>query len=260
MGLRDRFFTATTARAILSWRLALGVAAGLLTFLVGAHILVAVAAGLTVYAATVFVAMPRAPRPARIDPFTVGEPWRQLVQGGQRSRRRLAEIVAGTPAGPLRDRLDGIVATLDRGLAEGWAAARRGDEVDAMVARLDPTALRSRLGTLRQRAAAAPGEDLNSAITSAEAQIASADRLKELSATTADRLRLTQTRLDEVVAHAAEVAIGTTATDAFSAEVDGLVVELEALRRAVDDVAQVDAPAVDLDVDDGRRPATGSAE
>ena len=46
---------------------------------------------------------------------------------------------------------------------------------------------------------------------SIESQLASADRLKALSPSTADRLRLTQARIDELVARAAEVSVGTTA-------------------------------------------------
>ena len=68
-----------------------------------------------------------------------------------------------------------------------------------------------------------------------EGQLASADRLKELSAQTAGRLRLTQTRLDELVARAAEVSIGAGDTDAYANDVDDLVIEIEAMRLAVED-------------------------
>ena len=37
-------------------------------------------------------------RPA-IDPFTVGEPWRQLVGGALKSQARYRELVAGSPPG-----------------------------------------------------------------------------------------------------------------------------------------------------------------
>lgn len=230
----------------MSWRILLGAAAGVVAGVLGVPIVVAVAIGAGVYAASVLAAMPKTTTRVRIDPFTVGEPWRQLVQGAQRARQRLAAIVGETKEGPLRTRLDGIVAKLDHGLAEGWAAARRGDELDAAVARLDPTALRSRLTTLRERAAVNPTDELTAAAASVEAQLATADRLKQLSATTADRLRLNQARLDELVAHAAELTVGSNAADSFAAEVDDLVIELEGLHRAVEDVAHADAPAVDL--------------
>src|SRR5262245_33838070 len=90
MGFRDRFFTPGTAKAILSWRLLLGAVVG-----VGAGFLVnpivGVVAGLAVYAGSVLVAMPKGAPTVRIDPFTLSEPWRQFVQQGQRSQRKLRD-------------------------------------------------------------------------------------------------------------------------------------------------------------------------
>jgi hypothetical protein len=235
VALRDRFFTPRTAKAILSWRILLGVGVAVGLAFTSIGIPLAVVTGALVYAGSVAIAMPRGESLPRIDPFTLSEPWRQMVQGAQRAGRRLHETVSGTPTGPLRERLDGIVGKLDRALAESWEIARRGDEIDGAVGRLDPTALRSKLATLRTQAAAGASDDLAAAIASVEGQLASADRLKELSAQTAGRLRLTQTRLDELVARAAEVSIGAGDTDAYANDVDDLVVEIEAMRLAVED-------------------------
>ena len=76
-------------------------------------------------------------------------------------------------------------------------------------------------------------ENLDAAVASVEGQLASADRLKQLSASTADNLRLTQSRLDELVARAAEVSVGAGDTDRFAHDVDDLVLELESLHEAV---------------------------
>jgi len=236
MALRDRFFTPRTAKAILSWRILLGVGVAVALAFTPIGVPVAIGIGVLVYAGSVAAAMPRDAARPRIDPFTLSEPWRQMVQGAQRAGTRLHETVRGTPTGPLRERLDGIVGKLDRALAESWEIARRGDEIDGAVSRLDPTALRSKLATLRAQAGAGmTSDDLAAAITSVEGQLASADRLKELSAQTAGRLRLTQTRLDELVARAAEVSIGAGDTDAYANDVDDLVIEIEAMRLAVED-------------------------
>ncbi len=238
MGLRDRFFTATTAKAILSWRIVLGAAAGVVAVVLGVPWIGAALIGAVVYVGAVALAMPkRAPRP-RLDPFALSEPWRQFVQGAQRARRQLTETVKSRPAGPLRDRLQGIVDRLDQAIAESWQIARRGDEIDSAVRGLDPTRLRSRLDTLKTQSASAPSENLAAAIASVESQLASADRLKELSASTADRLRLTQARLDELVSRAAEVSIGAGDTTEFAHDVDDLVLELEGLRLAVQETPQ----------------------
>ena len=68
--------------------------------------------------------------------------------------------------------------------------------------------------------------------------MASADRLKQLSASTADRLRLTQARLDELVSRSAEVSFGASDTDGFAHDVDDLVLEVEGLRLAVQETPQ----------------------
>jgi hypothetical protein len=235
MNLRDRFFTPRTAKAILSWRILLGLGVAVALAFTPIGVPAAIGIGVLVYVGSVALAMPRGAAKTHIDPFTLSEPWRQMVQGAQRAGKHLHETVSGTPAGPLRERMDGIVDKLDQALTESWEIARRGDAIDDAVGRLDPTALRSKLDTLRAKADAAPSDDLTAAITSVESQLASADRLKELSAQTAGRLRLTQTRLDELVARAAEVSLGAGDTDAYANDVDDLVIEIEAMRLAVED-------------------------
>jgi hypothetical protein len=170
-----------------------------------------------------------------IDPFTVGEPWRHFVQGAQRAGHRLHATVDSVGDGPLKDRMLTIVARLDDGLAETWVIAQRGDQIDETIRRLDPTALRSKLSALEGRLEVAPSDDIDSAIVSVRSQIESTERLRAESVKTADRLRLTQTRLDELVSRAAEVAIGAGDTDAYEHDVDDLVIELEALRQAVEE-------------------------
>jgi hypothetical protein len=170
-----------------------------------------------------------------IDAFAVGEPWRQFVQGAQRAAQRLHTTVASADDGPLKDRMSTIVGRLDDGLSETWAIARRGDQIDETIRRLDPTALRSKQASLEERLVASSSADVESALASVRNQIESTERLKAESARTADRLRLTQTRLDELVTRAAEVAIGAGDTDAYEHDVDDLVIELEALRQAVEE-------------------------
>lgn len=172
---------------------------------------------------------------ATIDPFGVGEPWRQFVSGAKRSGTRLHLIVDGAPEGPLKDRMISIVARFDDGLAETWQIACRGDRIDDAIRQLDPTLLRSRFETLNERRATNPSGDVDAAIESVERQIESAERLRTQSSRTADRLRLTQSRFDELVSRAAEVAIGAGDSDRYEHDVDDLVVELEALRQAVEE-------------------------
>jgi len=235
MGFRDRFFTPKTARAILSWRILIGAGVAVAMAVAGVSMAVAIGVGAVVYAGLVLTAMPRPTQRAAIDPFTLSEPWRQLMQGAQGASRKLRETVAGVDQGPLRDQLDTIVEQLEQGLQSAWQVAKRGDEIDDTVRRLDPTMLRSKLTTLEQRAGADPKPENTAAADAVRGQLESADRLKQQSEQTAASLRLTQAQMDALVARASEVRVGATDTDTYARDVDDLVLKLEALRQAVEE-------------------------
>lgn len=238
MGFRDRFYTPATAKAILSWRIPIGIGVAVSMAVAGVGVIASAAVGAGVYVGLVATAMPRAPKRPRIDPFAVGEPWRQYVQGAQRAASRLHRTIADTADGPLRERMEEIAAKLDHGLDETWRIARRGDEIDDAVKRLDPVALRSKRDTLTQQAETSPSDEVTKALESVESQLATTDRLKQRSEKTANTLRLTQTRLDELVARASEVAIGAGDTEQYDHDVEDLVVELESLRLAVEETGR----------------------
>jgi hypothetical protein len=235
MGFRDRFFTPRTAKAILSWRIAIGIAAAALLGVAGVNLAVSIVAGAAVYAGLVLAAMPERQSSRPIDPFTLSEPWRQLIQGAQSARRKLAETIAGVEPGPLRSQLDSIVDQLEHALHTAWGIAQRGDEIDDTVRRLDPPGLRSKLATLEQRAAADPAPETAAALESVRGQLESAERLQRQSDSTASSLRLTQTQLDALVARAAEVRVGAADSASYAKDVDELVIKLEALRQAVEE-------------------------
>ena len=149
MTFDDRFLTPQTARALLSWRIVLAAMIGLVAALLGMSAGLAAGLGLAVYAATVLAAMPRDPSHHAIDPFALSEPWRRFVQSAQRSRNALHDTLRAAHDGPLKDRLTDIARRLDEAIAESWAIAKGGDEIDAAVRRIDPVRLRSQLETLR---------------------------------------------------------------------------------------------------------------
>lgn len=173
----------------------------------------------------------------QIDPFTLSEPWRQMVQRAQRSERELGRIVAGVDEGPLHDRLATIVERLDGGVRETWRIARRGDAVDDAVRRLDPVGLRSRLQTARRSTDPAldGGNGGHAAVGAVESQLATVERLQLQSAEVERSLELAQLRVEELVSRAAEVSLGIVDTEAYASDVNDLVVELEALRLAIDE-------------------------
>lgn len=198
-------------------------------FHVGAAMTAAfVAIGVAVVAAITAALRRRRPtqRSIPIDPFVLSEPWRRSVSAAQAAQRRYTEIVAATPAGPLRSNMESITRQVQRGVEECWFIARRGDELDAALNRLDSTSLRTRFDQSTDDATRA----------SLQAQLDSAQRIRTTRDDTDQRLRLLNTRLGELLAQAAEVSVGADATGDLGNAVDDVVTQLESLRLALEDV------------------------
>jgi hypothetical protein len=163
-----------------------------------------------------------------IDPFTLSEPWRRHISTAQSAQRRYAEIVAATPSGPLKANMESITRRVQHGVEECWLIARRGDELDAALGRLDTASLRAQLE-------AATDEPTQ---VSLQAQLDSAQRIKTTRDDTDAKLHLLDTRLGELVAQAAEVSVGTDTTDELGSGVDDVVTQMESLRSAIQDINQ----------------------
>ena len=187
-----------------------------------------VAIGVAAVAAIAAVFRRRRPsqRAIAIDPFVLSEPWRRSVSAAQSAQRRYKEIVAATPAGPLRSNMESITRQVQRGVEECWFIAKRGDELDAALNRLDSVSLRTRLEQSSDDATRA----------SLQAQLESAQRIRTTRDSTDQRLRLLNTRLGELLAQAAEVSVGADTTGDLGSAVDDVVTQLESLRLALDDV------------------------
>jgi len=183
-----------------------------------------------VVAAGVLVAARRrkSPRPKRIaiDPFALSDPWRRSVSSAQSAQRRYTEIVRAIPAGPLRSKMESITAQVQRGVEECWLIAKRGDELDTALNRLDTTSLRTRLEASTDDATR----------TSLQAQLDSANRIRATRDDTEQRLRLLNTRVGELLAQAAEVSVRADTTDELGSAVDDVVTQLESLRLAVEEI------------------------
>ena len=83
-------------------------------------------------------------------PSRLSEPWRGYATNAQHAKERFDQVVAGISAGPLRDRLKGLSARLDDGIAESWRIARRGDEIVRAIGQIDTATAGAELATLRQ--------------------------------------------------------------------------------------------------------------
>ncbi len=167
-----------------------------------------------------------AERRVAIDPFALREPWRRYVSSAQAAQRRYTEIVAATPPGPLKANLESITRQVQRGVEECWLVAKRGDELDVALKRLDSVSLQADLDRSTDEATRA----------SLQAQLQSAQRIRTTRDDTDQRLRLLNTRVGELLAQAAEISVGADSTDELGSAVDDVVTQLQALRLAVEDV------------------------
>lgn len=168
----------------------------------------------------------RTGRSPRIDPFGVGEPWRNHVAAAQSAQRRFSSIVAAMQEGPLRSRMADIGRQIDRSVDECWQIARRGDQLDDTIRQLNGASLQARLDR-----ATDDGER-----SSLRSQLDSVERIRSARRQTDERLRSLQTRLGALVTEAAEVSAGVDHTAELGSAVDDVVTQLEALNMAVDEV------------------------
>ena len=205
-----------------------------LVLLAGAPWWAAVVAALAVWGARVLLATRVARRvralPRRIDPFALREPWRFYVRDALQARGRFADAIEGTREGPLRDRLVEIGDRITTGVEECWEVAQAGQRLTDARRAVDVDNVRRTLD--------GAADDPRRA--SAEAQLATHDRLAARERETQERLELLDARLEEAIVRAAELGTRTPGSDELDVvadDVDGIVGDLESLRLGLDDVS-----------------------
>ena len=241
LSFRDRLLTRRGARAITSPAgIVGGVVVAVGTALAGLPLVAAVPLGAAVWAANAWRLLPRAPRPERIDPFTLHDPWRRFVQDALQARNRFAEAVTRVQPGPLRDRLEEIEARMQTGVDECWQVARRGEALTRARRGID-------LADVDRRLAQAEGTGDTGGVAPAQPAIVEALQVQRSTAQRLDgvidgaqaELRLLGARLDEAVARTLELSAHAGAeagaVTGLGSDVDDLVSEMESLRLALDE-------------------------
>lgn len=241
LSLRDRFFSPPVARAITSPTgiLALGAGAGL-GILSGGGVVAAVVLGLVAFAGRVGLAIPRAAREERIDPFTLSEPWRHYVQDALQAHTRFTEAVDSARAGPTQDRLRQIDDRVRTGVREVWRIARRGHDLVDARRRVDPDSIRRDIAATEANAGQpwAAGSTLERTMESLKAQLATVERLDRVIGDADSRLHLLNARLDEAAARTIELSVQASDVSdlgGLGSDVDEMVDEMEALRQAIEE-------------------------
>jgi hypothetical protein len=241
LSLRDRFFTPPVARAVTSplGILALGAGASI-GILAGGGIVGAAVLGLIGWAGRVVAAIPRPAPDARIDPFTLAEPWRHFVTDALQARTRFHESVRGARPGPMQDRLMEIESRVDDGVQEVWRIARRGHDLVDARRRVDPDAIRRDIAATEANASQpwATGSTMERTMDSLKAQLATVERLERVIGDADSRLRLLNARLDEAATRTIELSVqadDVSDLGGLGDDVDQMVHEMEALRQAIEE-------------------------
>ena len=241
LSFRDRFFTPPVARATTSplgiLALGAGAAVGIIS---GAGIVGAVVLGVLAWAGRVAAAIPRAPAGARIDPFTLSEPWRRFVTDALQARKRFHEAVESAQPGPMRDRLREIEGRVDTGVDEVWRIARRGHALVDARRRVEPDAIRREIAATQANADQpwAKGSAMERTMESLRAQLATVERLERVIGDADSRLRLLNARLDEAAARTIELSVqaeDVAELGGLGDDVNAMVDEMEALRQAIEE-------------------------
>jgi hypothetical protein len=242
--LPEEFRTPAVARAVVSPSALLLAGGGTALAIVGGLPLAAAAGvGAACWAARVaFAALRRTgPKPERIDPFTVGEPWRRFVQDALAAERRFDETVRRTPDGPLHDRLHDLGDRIRAGVRECWRIACQGASLQKGLQQFDIRDVQRELAMVEAEIDGAGRHASDSVKRTRDAlvaQQASYTRVESVSRNATDKLRVLNAQLDEAVARAVELSLSSTeASDVspLAGDVDSLVNDLEALRQALEE-------------------------
>lgn len=240
--LPERRARPRVARALMSpLGIALGAAGGTVAFLAGLPVAGAVVVGVAAWAARVAVAVGRQAPRSRIDPFAVGEPWRRFVSDALQAQARYRHALTGTRPGPLRERLSDIGGRIDAAVDECWRIAQQGHVLEKGLRTLNVRSVERQLAELGGDPATSDDASLARTADALRAQLAAAERLRTVATDARDRLRLLDARLNESVARATELSLGAVdgaVAGQLGADVESVVDEMEALRRALEEVGR----------------------
>ncbi|MDP9440614.1 MAG: hypothetical protein M3P34_00205 [Actinomycetota bacterium] len=241
--LPERVRTRAVAEAVVSPSAILLAGAGTALGIISGLGPLAVLTGAAAWAARVALAVPRRQREERIDPMAVQEPWRRFVADALQAQRRFDDVVRRSQVGVIQDRLGVIGRRIGDGVSECWRIAGQGDALVGALYTLDEQRIRRQLVEVQDERRRLRGNDVAASSLartqkSIEAQLASVERLRRVAEDAVDRLRLLNAQLNEAVARSLEISLNAADVSdlgPLSEDVEGVVVELESLRQALEE-------------------------
>ena len=181
-------------------------------------------------------------RDERVDPFSLGDPWKRFVIDAQNAQNRYRRAVKRSRPGPLKERLAELGERIDQAVMECWRVACQGNNLGTALRQLETDRVEAELEQARRDLADERGgssASLKATVEALEAQMRSAQRLADVWRSSRDRLRVLNAQLDEAVARAVELSVGAggsvAAFGGLSDQVAEVVSDLESLRQALEE-------------------------
>jgi hypothetical protein len=175
-------------------------------------------------------------QPRTIDPRRLHEPWAGFVRDALDAQLRYQRARGERGPEELRERLAALGARVGAAVGECWRLAVQGAELERLLAALEPLSeLELRLVTL-ERIGPSSGADAGVA-ESLRRQLRSTERITAVRDDVHEHLAVLGLNLEQVVARAVELSFGTDEygeLGQLERRMDGLVADMEALRRVVD--------------------------
>jgi hypothetical protein len=180
-------------------------------------------------------------RMARIDPWSVPEPWRGYTARALDARKRYHQLAGDCPPGTVADYLAGAASKVDSAVEEEWALARSGAAVAGPTGRANQVA--EELDQVHLALSRAQGAD-RAPLETREATLASELRSLRQSEAVSGQLsaRMSElcAQLEAVVASSAQLVAGTGAA---GPDLSSLASELASLSKALDEARGIMAAA-----------------
>jgi hypothetical protein len=198
------------------------------------------------------------PKPAQLDPWSVPEPWRQLLHQADNAQSRFNQAVQDWPPGPIRERLTDLQPRLWADVNDMGTIARRGAALSAWVSGVPatgrPTAsqlaeqLRQTEAERQRLAGRSASRDASLARTeeAIAAQIRAVNNATEAESVVLDRLRIVVARLDETVTSLLLLGAGggEAQADSVTTSLDQINDEVTALLRGLAEATSTSTAAL----------------
>lgn len=202
---------------------------------VGLPLIGAIGAGALAWGARVLIGLPKESSGPNLSTRGLRDPWRRYATEAVEARREFGRAVERVSSGAVQERMTSIAGRIDHGVEAIFGVANRAQTLEDARMRIDVARAATDLSTLRADPTTPSRPSLVRTMESLEAQLDTAKRLDAQVYEARENLALLDARLDEAVARGIELSVHRDADlSTLDQEIDDMVLEMEALRQALD--------------------------